>query len=74
LKTVLFTDKGTMCKVEFIRVFTAPLSFPEKRLFAIFTVMETTKLLGGDNYHKIKKILLFKLKYYHQSEVQAIYT
>jgi hypothetical protein len=64
-----------MCKVEFIRVFTAPLSFPEKRLFAIFTVMETTKLLGGgDNYPKIKKILLFKLQYYHQSEVQAIYT
>lgn len=63
-----------MCKVEFIRVFTAPLSFPEKRLFTIFTVMETTKLLGGDNYPKIKKILLFKLKYYHQSEVQAIYT
>ncbi len=64
-----------MCKVEFIRVFTAPLSFPEKRLFAIFTVMETTKLLGeGTKLLKIKKILLFKLKYYHQSEVQAIYT
>jgi len=55
LKTVLFTDKGTMYKVEFIRVFTAPLSFPEKRLFAIFTVMETTKFLGETAILKLRK-------------------
>ena len=30
-----FTDKGTAGKVGFIRVPAVPLSFPEKRLFAV---------------------------------------
>lgn len=49
-------------------------AFPGKWLFAIFTVVETTKFLGETAYPEVKKILLFKLKYYHQSEAQAIYT
>lgn len=55
-----------MCKVEFIRVFTAPLSFPEKRLFAIFTVMETTKLLGGG------ETTILKLRKYFYSNSNII--
>lgn len=53
-----------MCKVEFIRVFTAPLSFPEKRLLAIFTVMETTKLLGGET-----TILKLRKYFYSNSNI-----
>ena len=41
------TDKGTAGKVGFIRVPAVPLSFPEKRLFAVTCGSEACVASGG---------------------------